>query len=392
MRPPKVSTTVEPRLRDVPRIAWWFERGYVHGALHGRGLMRLGHLITAFFVGVLFPLVVLAQWLLLKRSTARYYMTPERDAVFALVARHGGTVWVPQDHAAARIGAGLGRRLRQHILSELLPVADRAGIEVRTWAADRRLAQIYAADLPGLTGRGLRLRRPAADLTSAERARVERILDAVAARTGVDRPELRFRRTIEQVVQVRPHWTRRGAHVIVMPLTVVRTESDESLEGTLGHECQHIVAGDGRRRDVARSVFFALSYVLAAVWVPLGLAALMQTATGKIGFAVLIWFAAMFPFFALMLRLIEHAPTFTRAAAGRSRCCELRCDLAAVRVLGREPVEAMLNRLARYDAERKQIYTAWASHPSPAVRRAAVAAYDGTTDPDVAATAFLTNA
>lgn len=100
------------------------------------------------------PLSVPVQLALLARRRARYYMSPSRQAVLAVVAtKHG---WHVEDHAAARPGTGQGRALRARVLPELTAAADAGGVPIYTTAANRHLAQQYATELSGLVdvGRG----------------------------------------------------------------------------------------------------------------------------------------------------------------------------------------------------------------------------------------------
>lgn len=109
------------------------------------------------------PLSVIVQILLLRRRSARYYVSPFMDAVLAVVATSDG--WHIEDHVAARPGTGRGRILRALVLPTLCSAADAASIPIYTTAANERLAADYSAELPGLLDvgrgypRGRRLRR-----------------------------------------------------------------------------------------------------------------------------------------------------------------------------------------------------------------------------------------
>lgn len=154
-RPPTIAGLPEPRTIDIWRITWWNHRGYLHGARRGRGAGRAFSAVLAIMWWISLPLLLVVQHGLNRRRSARYYMSPTRDAVLAIAAtRHG---WAVQDHVAERPGTGQGKALRALVLPKLTEAADTAGIAIHTTAANRRLAESYAAELPGLveTGRGI---------------------------------------------------------------------------------------------------------------------------------------------------------------------------------------------------------------------------------------------
>ena len=75
-------------------------------------------------------------------------MSPERNAVLAIVAKRGA--WHIADHVAAEPGHDQGKDLRERLIVPLTIAADRAGVEIRTVAANQKLADQYVADVPGL--------------------------------------------------------------------------------------------------------------------------------------------------------------------------------------------------------------------------------------------------
>lgn len=153
-RPPLVAGALEAHLGDVPRILWWSQRGFLHGARHGHGAGRVASVLLALMWWPMFPLLMVVQAFLVSRRSARYYMSQERDAVLAIVSSADG--WHVSDHIAARPGTGRGMALRELLLPELLAAADDAGIYVHATAATKRLATAYKAGLPDLedVGRG----------------------------------------------------------------------------------------------------------------------------------------------------------------------------------------------------------------------------------------------
>lgn len=162
--PPVVSGTVPPRLRDVLRMVWWGERGNLHGIRHGSAATRVLSLILALSWWPAYVLLVSVQLVVVGWPASRYYMSSERDAVIALVATRRDS-WIVFDHICARPGSGRGRDLRRAVFMAAREVADERGVSIETTAVSRRIAEIYAADLPGLVDirpafpRGRRMRR-----------------------------------------------------------------------------------------------------------------------------------------------------------------------------------------------------------------------------------------
>ena len=153
-RPPEVPGFPGPSRRDVLRLTWWAERGFLHGATRGgAGARAFSAFLAAAWLPSL-PVLVVGQWWALWRGTARYYFSPGRDAVLALVARRDG--WHVSEHYAAEPGAGRGRALREALVPALLAVAEGEGIAIYGTAATRSLARQYSAQLPGFVdvGRG----------------------------------------------------------------------------------------------------------------------------------------------------------------------------------------------------------------------------------------------
>lgn len=153
-RPPTVPGLSEPGARYALRLLWWSQRGYWHGARHGRRAGRAFSAVLAILWWPAAPIGAIVQAYLLSRPAARYYLSPERDAVLAVVATGEG--WHVEDHIAERPGTGRGKALRTLVLPALRARADAAGITIYTTAANERLGRQYAEELPGLVdvGRG----------------------------------------------------------------------------------------------------------------------------------------------------------------------------------------------------------------------------------------------
>jgi hypothetical protein len=164
-RPPAIDDLPAPGPVDVLRMVWWTQRGFLHVIRHGHGAGRAASLLLATCWCVAVPLLIAVQFALQARPRARYYLSPQRDAVLAVVTTHAG--WHVEDHSCARPGTGAGRALRAQVLPQLLAAADADHVPILATAATRQLAARYAAEVPGLidvgrgTIRGRRLRRPA---------------------------------------------------------------------------------------------------------------------------------------------------------------------------------------------------------------------------------------
>lgn len=147
-RPPTVEGTVSLRWFDGLRILGWGVIGYIHSAVRGNlvaGLMMIGWIFSI-------PVLLLMQPFVVSRRNARYYMTPERDAVLAVAAtRHG---WRIDEHASAVPGTARGKALRAGVVPPLVAAADRHHVAIYGTAATPKLARIYAEALPGLVDAG----------------------------------------------------------------------------------------------------------------------------------------------------------------------------------------------------------------------------------------------
>ncbi len=134
-RPPEVPGLPGPRRGDALRLVWWAERGFAHGARRGSVLGRVysGFLAVAWWPSL--PVLLVGQWVSLRRSGARYYFSPGRDAVLALVARPDG--WHVAEHYARHPCTGRGRALRDALVPVLLGVAEAEGLTICGTAATR---------------------------------------------------------------------------------------------------------------------------------------------------------------------------------------------------------------------------------------------------------------
>ncbi|PVW02951.1 hypothetical protein DEA06_14335 [Microbacterium sp. Gd 4-13] len=154
-RPPALDELPTARpVRDGVRFAGWMVRGLWHGAWRRKSSPAARALSGVILVGacaLIVPLGV-AMPVLVARPRARYYMSPERDAVLAILATRTG--WSVGDHATAEPGTGRGEALRAQLIPALLPFVDAAGIAVEATAATEDLAKRYAREIPGLLDTG----------------------------------------------------------------------------------------------------------------------------------------------------------------------------------------------------------------------------------------------
>lgn len=184
--PPPLPGTRPATPRDAFRLTWWTIRSFAFGAAHGHGRSRVTSLVSLFAsvivpagLAVLAAVDVRAPWTLIGAAVViaigptvyalRIAMAQRTSwyvidgAVIAVTAGHG--TWTLSDHMSAHPGSGAGRRLRALVIPTLIAAADRDRIALTTEAADRRLAEIYLVDIPGMRKigpapvRGVRLRR-----------------------------------------------------------------------------------------------------------------------------------------------------------------------------------------------------------------------------------------
>ncbi|MFB9075256.1 hypothetical protein ACFFX0_30420 [Citricoccus parietis] len=140
------------RKRDAFRLAWWLTNGLLYGArnnhrLRARVLSGAGFgLVLACWPVLCAP--ALACLVQLTRRNARYYMTPQRDAVLGIAATPQG--WRVEDHASSKPGGRRGAPLRTLVLADLIEAADSQGIAIYATAADDSLAEAYRTELPDM--------------------------------------------------------------------------------------------------------------------------------------------------------------------------------------------------------------------------------------------------
>lgn len=163
-RPPEVPGLPTASGLDAFKLIWWAERGFLYGAWRGSAGPRALSAFLAVAWWPCTPVLLLGEWLALRRPDARYYLSSGRDAVLAVVARPDG--WHVQEHYAAVPGTGRGRALRERLVPALLGAADEHGVVIHATALNRGLAEQYSAQVPGLVDvgrgriRGRRLQRP----------------------------------------------------------------------------------------------------------------------------------------------------------------------------------------------------------------------------------------
>lgn len=124
------------------------ERGFWHGTRKGTVFDRVISLVCALMWWLCYPLRAVLQIVLVYRPKARYYMSAERDAVIAISATRKG--WHVSDHASATPGTGQGKKLRAELLPHLADQARTSNITINATAANKNLAALYKAELPGL--------------------------------------------------------------------------------------------------------------------------------------------------------------------------------------------------------------------------------------------------
>ncbi len=162
--PPHIEELEEPGPLDALRVAWWAERGFWHGAMRGPDFMSR---VVSAALAVLWwpssPMVVVSHLRAMRRTSARYYLAPARDAVIGVVATAEG--WSVVDHLSSRPGTGQGQVLRALVAPALITMADAGGVAITATASTARLAEAYEGEFPGLRDvgprwpRGHRMRR-----------------------------------------------------------------------------------------------------------------------------------------------------------------------------------------------------------------------------------------
>lgn len=147
-RPPEVPGSLDLHTADRLRTCWWTTRGLVYGTRNGtRGERTLSMLLLLGAILVA-PTWCAALWIATLRPWARYYLGPGRRSALAV----SGTVegWNIDGYVCDRPGHKRAVELRELLIPPLIAHVDAEQIVVRTTAANRRLAEMYADVVPGL--------------------------------------------------------------------------------------------------------------------------------------------------------------------------------------------------------------------------------------------------
>ena len=148
--PPRIPPTRDARPRDVPRLAWWTFRGFLHSAHHGRGWPRALSAVCAAMYLPAAPLMLAGLLIETLHPRITYYLTDTA----ALAIKTTETGWTVHTHTSAHPGTGQGRALRETVLPELLAFANRHQLDVTLTAATAGLAATYQEQIPGLRDAG----------------------------------------------------------------------------------------------------------------------------------------------------------------------------------------------------------------------------------------------
>ncbi|MHC2186529.1 hypothetical protein ACVLV4_002192 [Rathayibacter agropyri] len=155
---PGVVGTSRPSPLFAFRLTCWITRGCLYG-MRTNSANRREQLISAgLFVAsiVLFPLILVVQFLLLLHPGCHYILRDERGpaAVIAVIRDSSTPTWFVRDHVSRHPGSGKGKALRALVVPELRRVADESGIEVVWVAATEGLANRFREEMPGLLDDG----------------------------------------------------------------------------------------------------------------------------------------------------------------------------------------------------------------------------------------------
>ena len=150
--------------RDIPRLLWWQAKGYAFGARRGPATSRIISATTLALLAIPPFLLIAAAamlWQVVGPRRSDWHMTD--DAVMAVAVTKKG--WTLHSHGCARPGSGAGAALRDAVMPTWTAEADTHHVPIHISATTERLAEIYAADIPGLRvvgkewPRGLAMRR-----------------------------------------------------------------------------------------------------------------------------------------------------------------------------------------------------------------------------------------
>lgn len=165
--PPDVPGVLVASPAMATTVLRWAHAGYQH-TLTKPGVSRAARIFARLTLAIwwpMWPLLYATQRYALNRKTARYYLSADRTAILAVVARQNA--WNIEDYLSRNPGTGQGKRLAAALFPYLIAECDRQGVAVTLTTAIPQLAARYIAALPGLRDvgralpRGRRLRRDA---------------------------------------------------------------------------------------------------------------------------------------------------------------------------------------------------------------------------------------
>lgn len=195
-----------------------------------------------------------------------------------------------------------------------------------------------------------------------------------------------------------------GRPLLRYPMHCARTESEDAIRGTVAHEVAHAVNGDTTAQPLGDML--KLFGKVALLFSPALLCGVMIFFAARYGadFSVLKstrigWSSAsvaLLVFLGLLHIGFLRWPDFVQYDRPR-RVRELRADLTAVSLVGREPVLAFLHDMRRREritiAGRRGLFRVQASgqntHPETDLRIEAVEQFEIGKDPDTEAVQFL---
>ena len=152
--PPDVPGVLAADPAMATTVLRWAHAGYQH-TLTKPGAPRAARIFARLALAIwwpMWPLLYATQRYALTRRTARYYLSADRTAILAVVARRNA--WNIEDYLSRNPGTGQGERLADALFPYLTAECDRQGVPVTLTTAIPQLAARYIAGLPGLRDGG----------------------------------------------------------------------------------------------------------------------------------------------------------------------------------------------------------------------------------------------
>ncbi|MGZ0153753.1 M48 family metalloprotease (plasmid) [Kribbella sp. WER1] len=225
---------------------------------------------------------------------------------------------------------------------------------------------------------------------SQEVVRAHEALAQIAAAAGGEIPRLKVpRRGVDRHVRARVERNFDGTLQVVIAANQIRQASDKQLLGVLAHEYAHVEYDDpeptGPRWRAVLFVAVQVGFLFLVMIAGAGVGGILFGSAGKL---VGLLFGVVFGISGFLLTESYSRRNRYERTGRDGPLRELRADLRAVQLVGRDAVLAMLDGHPVANQLDQRLHDIAPTHPTPRLRRAVTSNYEPTDAPLEAARAL----